>query len=563
MKHLLLLLYITVIGFMHAQNLLPMFTVSPNPICTGQQVQVTDISQGNPISWSYSVQPQGLGPFAPPPTTFAVQNPSFVFNQPGTYTISLIISNGNQSSPKYSQTFTVLQGPNANITPNNVNTCIGGNAVALNVQTGGGGGVGPLSYSWSNGSTTSSVSVNPTVNTVYTCVISATNGCTLIRTASVSVSNPSVSITGIPSSICPGNPAFLLANTSGPAPYTYTWSNNLGNASSISTSIAGVYQVTVTNGLNCTGTQSYTLISSPNISISAVSNPSVLCQGNTATITASGAATYTWDNSSNSQIITVSPTVNTTYTVVGSYATCNGTAIITISTAINPTLSISSSTNNFCRGQSATLSISGASSYSWQAPVNATGSSVVVSPNATTTYSVRGANPGCPFKTASISINVLPSPVIQVSSNYTQVCVGEPVALVASGANTYTWNTGLNTAIIIVTPTANTVYSVSSQNINGCSATASINIIASICEGLTQNNVSALKLYPQPAHSILYLDSPLKGQITLLDLQGRIHMQMPLEIGPNNLTLEGLQAGYYLLRIHSEMGLQHQRIYIY
>lgn len=548
---------------MHAQNLLPMFTVSPIPICTGQQVKVTDISQGNPISWSYSVQAQGFGPFTPPPTTFAVQNPSFVFNQPGTYTISLIISNGNQSSPKYSQTFTVLQGPNANITPNNVNTCIGGNAVALNILTGGGGGVGPLSYSWSNGSTTASISVSPTVNTVYTCVISATNGCKLIRTASVSVSNPSVSITGLPSSICPGNPAFLLANTSGPAPYTYTWSNNLGNASSISTSIAGVYQVTVTNGLNCTGTQSYNLISSPNISISAVSNPSVLCPGNTATITASGATTYTWDNSSNSQIITVSPTVNTTYTVVGSYATCNGTAIVTISTAINPTLSISSSTNNFCRGQSATLSISGASSYTWQAPVNATGSSVVVSPNATTTYSVRGANPGCPFKTASITINVLPSPVIQVSSNYTQVCVGVPVALVASGANTYTWNTGLNTAIIIVTPTANTVYSVSSQNINGCSSTASINIIASICEGLAQNNVSALKLYPQPAHSILYLDSPLKGQITLLDLQGRIHMQMPLEIGPNNLTLEGLQVGYYLLRIHSALGLQHQRIYIY
>ncbi|MFZ9474811.1 MAG: T9SS type A sorting domain-containing protein, partial [Bacteroidia bacterium] len=150
-----------------------------------------------------------------------------------------------------------------------------------------------------------------------------------------------------------------------------------------------------------------------------------------------------------------------------------------------------------------------------------------------------------------------------VSSNYTQVCVGEPVALVASGANTYTWNTGLNTPIIIVTPTATTVYSVSSQNTNGCSATASITIIASICEGLAQNNIAALKLYPQPAHSILYIDSPLKGQITLLDLQGRIHTQMPLEIGHNNLTLAGLQAGYYLLRLNSETGLQYQGIYIY
>ena len=563
MKLRLIMLYITITGTIYAQNLLPMFTVSPNPICTGQQVQVTDVSQGNPVSWSYSVQPQGFGPFTPPPTTFAVQNPSFVFNQPGTYTISLIISNGNQSSPKYSQTFTVLQGPNANITPNNVNTCIGGNTVGINVQTGGGPGTGPLTYSWSNGSNTSSISVSPSVSTIYTCVISSTNGCSIVRTASVSVSNPSVSITGLPSSICPGNPAFLLANTSGPAPYTYTWSNNLGNASSISTSVAGVYQVTVTNGLNCTGTQSYNLISSPNISINVVSNPSVLCQGNSATLTASGAATYTWDNSSNSPNISVSPTVNTTYTVVGSYATCNGTAVITISTAINPTLSISTSTNGFCRGNSATLSISGASSYTWQAPVSGSSNSVVISPNATTTYSVRGANPGCPFKTASITINVLPSPVIQVSSNYTQVCVGEPVALVASGANTYTWNTGLNTPIIIVTPTATTVYSVSSQNTNGCSATASITIIASICEGLAQNKIAALKLYPQPAHSILYIDSPLKGQITLLDLQGRIHTQMPLEIGHNNLTLAGLQAGYYLLRINSETGLQYQGIYIY
>jgi len=545
-----------------SQNLLPMFTVSPNPICTGQTVQLTDISQGNPTAWSYSVQPQGVGPFTPPPTTFAVQNPSFVFNQPGTYTISLIISNGNQTSPRYSQTYTVLPGPNANITPNNVTTCIGGNPVNIAIQTGGGPGAGPLSYSWSNGSNTPSISVSPSVSTLYTCVISATNGCSIVRTATVSIGNPSVTITGLPASICPGNPSFLLASISGPAPYTYTWSNNLGNASSISTSIAGVYQVTVTNGLNCSAVQSYSLISSPNLSIGVTANPTVLCQGASATLIASGAATYTWDNSSNSPNITVSPTVMTTYTVVGSYATCNGTAVITLSTAINPTLSISSSTNNFCQGNTAILNISGAATYSWLAPVNSALSSVTVSPNANTIYTVRGANPGCPVKTATIALNVLPSPVIQISSNYTQVCSGEPLALVASGAATYTWNTGINTPIVIVTPTANTVYSVSSQNNNGCTGTASIAINASPCENISQADALGYKLYPMPVRDYFTLETPSFAKLSLRDAQGRICFSIQQEAGRSFYSVNNLSKGWYLLQISSEQGVVRKPLWI-
>src|ERR1035437_2225895 len=62
-------------------------------------------------------------------------------------------------------------------------------------------------------------------------------------------------------------------------------------------------------------------IFNPGISIQAINNP--LCSGTTATLTASGASTYTWSTNAGSlttNSVAVSPTANTTYTVTGTDA---------------------------------------------------------------------------------------------------------------------------------------------------------------------------------------------------------------------------------------------------
>ena len=68
----------------------------------------------------------------------------------------------------------------------------------------------------------------------------------------------------------------------------------------------------------------------PVITINASANP--VCTGFSTTLTANGAATYTWSTSAASQSISVSPTSLTTYTVTGtSIGGCNNTDTIQVS----------------------------------------------------------------------------------------------------------------------------------------------------------------------------------------------------------------------------------------
>jgi hypothetical protein len=140
---------------------------------------------------------------------------------------------------------------------------------------------------------------------------------------------------------------------------------------------------------NCEIQQLYT--SSLNtFTFSALSSSSIICKGQSATLIASGASSYTWQPSSvvNSST-TVTPLTTSLYTVVATNtAGCISTRTISITVKPTPTIAVSSGT--ICKGQSFTITPSGASTYTYSS-----GSSVV-SPTLTTTYSVTGTNTlGC------------------------------------------------------------------------------------------------------------------------------------------------------------------------
>jgi hypothetical protein len=82
-----------------------------------------------------------------------------------------------------------------------------------------------------------------------------------------------------------------------------------------------------------------------NPTVTAVSNTSLLCVGQTASLTASGANTFTWNTTATTSIIAVSPTVTTSYTVTGAGA--NGcTNASTITQSVSACTGINNSSNN-------------------------------------------------------------------------------------------------------------------------------------------------------------------------------------------------------------------------
>ena len=125
----------------------------------------------------------------------------------------------------------------------------------------------------------------------------------------------------------------------------------------------------------------------PTITIAASAN--TVCAGSPVTFTASGASTYAWACPTSS-ICTYFPTSTITYTFNGtSAAGCTG--IGTRSVVVQPSITVNAnaSSTTICAPSSATLTATGATTYTWQ-PGNLSGSSIVVTPAMSTTYTVTG-----------------------------------------------------------------------------------------------------------------------------------------------------------------------------
>ena len=109
---------------------------------------------------------------------------------------------------------------------------------------------------------------------------------------------------------------------------------------------------------------------------------------------ASGASTYSYSSGS----AVVSPTVNTSYNVTGTSAqgcVSSNTAVSSVTVNTLPTITTITNNTLICVGNTATLTATGATTYTWN-PGGFSGNSVVVTPTATTIYTVTGTNSnGC------------------------------------------------------------------------------------------------------------------------------------------------------------------------
>jgi len=145
----------------------------------------------------------------------------------------------------------------------------------------------------------------------------------------------------------------------------------------------------------------------------------------------------------------------------------------------SPQLTVGANQSTICAGNAAILTASGANNYIWS--TGATTSSVTVFPQGQTTYSVMGTSvlTGCSSSVTKV-IFVNPSPSFVVFSNPPVVCSGSPANLMTSviggGVVNFAWSNLLTGANVVVSPTANTSYSVIATGQNGCSSSAAITV---------------------------------------------------------------------------------------
>jgi len=305
------------------------------------------------------------------------------------------------------------------------------------------------------------------------------------------IENPKIAVANPAPTICSGGttqlnitPSATNANS-----FSYEWSpaDGLSSATVQNPVVSGIsdstiYTVKITTPNGCSATASIPVNVSPLPDADAGNDVTIL-SGQSATLTATGGGGYLWNTGQTVAEITVSPLVNTTYTVTVTDANgCSATDEVTVSISVPILLEISTSNEAFCSGNGAQLNVTatggnGTFTYTWSsdpAGFSSDLSDPVVSPLETTLYTVQVSD-GLEQSEESILITVYPLPIADAGSDV-GIYIGESVDLTATGGEFFSWSTGESTASITVAPTETSTYTVTVTDANDCTASATLSV---------------------------------------------------------------------------------------
>jgi len=342
------------------------------------------------------------------------------------------------------------------------------------------------------------------------------NGCSSTSTISISSSH---------ATLCAGATATLTASGSAG---TYSWNTGAQTSTiAVSPSSTTAYYAMGSGTANCSTAGGFTLtVQSQTISI--LSSQGVLCSGQSVSLTASGAQTFTWNSGQTGPVLVVAPLATTVYSVSAANG-CTSSASYTQIVNPNPVLTITSSPPVTCSGDPVLLNVTGAVNYSWNNGQMA--ASFSTSPLSTTVYTVTGTTNGC-STTGSFTQQVLPLPTIYINGPANTICIGETVLLTAMGANTYTWSLqGLNSPVIQVSPPLATSYTVTGTNNNGCEGAAAVTVNVLNCIGLGDFNgeENSFSVFPNPASTLFTIRGTAGEVLKVINSFGQSVLEEKLE----------------------------------
>ncbi len=484
------------------------------PVCAGQPVTLTANLLVNGVSKilpNYSFIPSGGTPISTTTNTLVVTPTT----TPAYYTVFF----GTNTNCLVTQATTVNSTGTPPIASNTGPKCVGG-TVSLSALPN-----GASSYAWSGPNGFTSNAQNPVLNNITalqvgTYTVTVTTGTCVATATTTVIINPKPTLIpfSVPAPACAGSTVTLQLPPPTDPTWTYNWqgpgvnsTNPTVNTPPLNCPSGCTYSVTVTDQSGCTATQSVTLNTQtppPIPPVLSTTNINI-CPGNTGTVSVTGAnapiintfvplslintiinipsgsvLTYIWKDPSGNIINNNTATLSNitaagTYTVAFSFSNAG-----IISTCVGPTTSftvnlqninVSATKTAICAGESVTLTATGGTGITWS--TGQSGSSIIVSPVASITYTATSSG-GC---TSSVSIVVnIPTPIV-VSASSMNVCAGTSTTISVSPTtySSYTWSPTGSGSSFSATPLANTTYSVTATDANGCSTIGSKTVTVS------------------------------------------------------------------------------------
>ncbi|HNU58815.1 MAG TPA: T9SS type A sorting domain-containing protein, partial [Aquaticitalea sp.] len=506
-------------------------------ICEGDSVTLT-ASGGLTYQWSTGETTQSIT-VSPSATT--------------TYTVTAYSPSGNNSD---TDDVTVIVNPLPNASAgDDVSICLG-SSVTLTAS-------GGTSYLWSTGATTQSITVSPTATTTYSVEVTQ-NGCSGSDEVTVTVNNPPTVNAGNDVTIFEGESTILTATGAD----SYQWSTGETTQSiTVSPTATTTYTVTGTSN-GCQSTDSVVVTVLPETVVADAGENRGVCRGFSVTLTAHGGDTYLWSTGETTQSITVSPIVTTTYSVTAFVGNSQDTDEVTVFVTPIPVVDIINGDNvTILEGEFVTLSAIGADTYEWNN--GATQPNILVSPRASTTYSVIGYVNDCASDQKSVTVNVVPQVTAFAGENQT-ICRSQSVILTASGGDQYLWSTGDTTQTITVTPDETTEYSVTVYNELDYD-TADVTVFVNDCsvpDDIINTQPFDFVVFPNPTSGDLKIKiSGLlrASSLTMYDLAGKVLYHEVIEeedrVGFRRLIdMSKFSNGLYLLKLTNDNNVYTKKV---
>jgi hypothetical protein len=342
-------------------------------------------------------------------------------------------------------------------------------------------GSGALTYTWTN-NVTNATPFFPSSTANYTVDGVDIHGCHNFDNVNVNVLPQPIVNAGIDQTVCATTPVILFAQTTANTPTAVTgfqWNNSVVNATQFTPTATATYTVTATGANGCTNQDQVvvTVLALPTVN---AGNDITVCAGLSATLNATGAATYSWNNGV-TQAIPFYPNATTSYTVTGTGANgCTNQDQVVVTVSTGPTVTVTGN-QVVCANSPATLSAASTNSMGgfWTTS-NGLGTISPNISNGTVTYVPTANDPvvvnltyvasnACGNASQSTTLTVLPSPTVNAGPDIAS-CAGLPVTLSATSNGFITWNNNVSNNVAFV-PGSTATYTVTAVGANNCTNT--------------------------------------------------------------------------------------------
>lgn len=513
-------------------------------ICAGETTTLTASANGaTSYSWSTSATTASAA-LSPLATTIYTAYGTNAIGCQGAATVA-VISNSV---------------PLITVAPSNASVCVGSPASFT--------ASGASTYSWSTVSNNTMISISPAMTATY--YVNGTNpaGCIATQTFALGTfSLPTVTITPSSPTVC----ALTQMTLSASGANTYTWNNTVVSPTFTPSPAATViYTVSGTETINnCVNSQTIEVFVIPLPVITISPSSPAFCFGGSTQVFANGLTTFTWEpNGGNGSMATLNPTASTIYTLSGSSAAsgCSASQTINVVVFSLPTVQVSPALQTICSNKAATVTATGATSFIWES-IGFAGSSVTLSANATAMYTVSGSDINGCSDVKSFTVNVNPSPTLQVTPSQLTICLNETASFTATGAPSYTWSQGNNnTGVFSVVPVASSQYTVTGGNSFGCSDVAVVVITVDECTSIENGSLNSklVRVYPNPSSGSVNIDFGRAGVTTIqvINSLGQVLESKTSELPAEQLNFSAYAKGLYYIKLVSDGKEENFRIVI-